>query len=83
MLQCVVYWTVLAGKSTQHVHEEPIERSDGTLILPSGEALLPNTFRVIRHEGDPPKMPRASIDDKAGRPRRIKPADGYGEHNTL
>ncbi|WP_147377917.1 hypothetical protein [Mycobacteroides abscessus] len=78
----MVYWTVVAGHSTQHVREEPTERSDGTLVLSTGQTLSPNTFRVIRHEGDPPEVSRASVGNKAGRPDKINRARGFGEQNT-
>ena len=77
----MVYWTVVAGHSTQHVREEPTERSDGALVLSTGQTLGPNTFRVIRHEGDPPEVSRASVGNKAGRPSKINRARGFGEQN--
>jgi hypothetical protein len=73
------YWTLLHGKKSANVTEQPELRDDGTVV--SKGQIWPKGTTVIPHDGDIPEVPRASLPPTTGRPHRKNPAGGFGRDN--
>jgi len=78
------YTVIVGGKAVYRGKEEPVERSDGRLQLPSGQTYDKGKYRVIKHKGDTPPTPvsKGSVAPSTGKPDRVNPADGWAERNS-